>query len=898
MDFYTLLDQVVDLLRSRRRVSYRALKRQFGLDDDYLEDLKAELIKSQRQAVDEDGDVLVWTGNPEAPPAAPPLTSPPAAEADHLSQAGVPPPAASSSPDAERRQLTVLFCDLVDSTGLASQLDPEDLREVVRAYQSTCAEVIQHFDGHIAQYLGDGLLIYFGYPLAHEDDVQRAVRAGLGMIEALGTVNTRLEQQWGMRLAVRIGIHTGLVVVGDIGGGGRTEQLALGETPNLAARLQGLAAPNTVVISATTAGLVEGYFLCHALGAQDLKGVSQPMDVYHVLQESGTQTRLDVAAQRGLTPLVGRDAEVTVLLEQWTEVKDGRGQVVLLQGEPGIGKSRLVQVLKEQIAQEPHTRWEWRGSPYYHNTALYPLIEWLHRALHWQPLDPPEAKQAKLEQALRQSALPLAETVPLIATLLSLSLRADDYPPLTLSPQRQKQKTFATLLALLVEATAHHPVLLIVEDLHWVDPSTVAFLSLVVDHAPTARLYGLYTFRPEFTPPWAGHAHLTSLALSRLSPSQVERMIEQVAGGKALPAEVRRHIVAKTDGVPLFVEELVKTLLASDLVQAEADHYVVRGPLPPLAIPATLQDALMARLDRLAPVKALAQLGAVLGREFTYTLLRTVAPGDEVTVQQGLAQLVDAELLSQRGLPPQATYVFKHALIREAAYQSLLKSTRQQVHQRVAQVLAAQFPEIVATQPELLAQHYTEAGLTAEAIPYWQRAGQHASDRSAYLEAISHATTGIALLATLPETPARTQQALTLHTTLGAALLMTKGHAAPEVEHAYTQAYALCQQVGETPELVPVLLGLYRFYGTRAQFHTARELADTLLRLAHRAQDPALAVIAHQTCGAVWLATGVLPAARRHFEAGLARYTPDQHRAPAFRSGNDSGGGPATPIMR
>jgi class 3 adenylate cyclase/predicted ATPase len=888
MTFDEILDRTLAMLQRRGRVSYRALKRQFNLDDAYLDDLKAEIIEVLRLAVDQDNTMLVWTGSSDTPPTPPsPATSGASQPAPQAEVATA--PVSHHTPEAERRQLTVMFCDLVDSTALSTQLDPEDLREVVRAYQTTCADVIQRFDGHIAQYLGDGLLVYFGYPQAHEDDAQRAVRAGLGILAAMETHNAHLEQHYKVRLAVRLGIHTGLAVVGEMGSGARREQLALGETPNLAARLEGLASPNTVVISAATWSLVREYFTYDDLGTHVLKGIATPVQAYRVLRESGVQSRLDAAVPRGLTPLVGREHEVGQLREHWQHVQDGMGQVVILSGEAGIGKSRLVQELKDYVAPVPHTRLECRASPYYQNTALYPVIDLLQRALRWQPDDTPHEKLRKLETTLSQYSLALAEAVPLLAALVSLALPDDRYPPLTLTPQRQRQKTMETLRAILLAAAARQPVLFIVEDLHWVDPTTLEFLTLLIDQGPTVPILIVLTCRPEFQPPWGLRAHITPMVLPRLSPLHVETMVARLTGEKALPPEMLQQLLVKTDGVPLFVEELTKTVLESGFLRAAHDRYELAGTLPPLAIPTSLHDALMARLDRLATVKSIAQLAASLGRQFPYDLLQAVSQLDETTLQHTLGQLVQAELLYQQGVPPQATYLFKHALIQDAAYQSLLKSTRQQYHQRIAQVLTEQFPETAATQPELLAHHYTEAGLTEQAIPYWQRAGQHACDRSAYLEAISHVTTGIELLASLPETPARTQHALTLYITLGAALLMTKGHTAPEVEHAYTQAYALCQQVGETPELVPVLLGLVRFYGTRAQFHTARELADTLLRLAHRTQDPALTVIAHQTRGAIWLATGALPAARRHFEAGLARYTPDQHRAPMFRSGNDSG---------
>ena len=889
MTFDEILAHVIAVLQREGRVSYRALQRRFDLDDAYLEDLKVELIEAKQLASDENGRILVWTGN--AIPTAV-LTS--AQEESPVSLSASPTLQEASGhatprvAEAERRQLTVLFCDLADSTRLARQLDPEDLREVIRAYQATCVAVIQRFGGHVAQYLGDGLLVYFGYPQAHEDDAQRAVRTGLGILEAMGMLPPRLVRDHGIRLAVRIGIHTGLVVVGEMGSGGRHEHLALGDTPNLAARLQGLAAPDTVVMSAATARLVQGYFTCQALGVQTLKGMDTPVQVYQVLGESAAQSRLDVAGATGLTPLVGREAEVSLLRERWAQSQNGHGQVVVLSGEAGIGKSRLVHVLTERVVDTHTPRLTLRCSPYHTNSAWYPVIEHLQRVLHWHRDAAPTTRLDTLEHALRTVGLPLAEAVPLLAALLSLPV-PERYPPLTLSPQRQKQQTQEALVAWLLAEAAQQPVLAIWEDLHWADPSTLELLGLLLDQTPTARVLLVLTCRPEFQLPWALRSYVTPLSLTRLTRPQVEEMVLRVTGGKPLPAEVVQQIVAKTDGIPLFVEELVKTVLESGLLQEEADRYILTGPLPPLAVPATLQDALMARLDRLASVKEVAQLGAVLGREFAYEVLQAVAPLDERTLQHGLAQLVDAELLYQRGIPPQATYVFKHALIRDTAYESLLRSTRQQSHQRIAQVLEAQFPDMVTTQPELLARHYTEAGLNEHAIPYWQRAGQQASDRSANLEAVSHFTTGIALLKTLPETPARTQHAVTLHIALGAALQMAKGSSEPEVEHAYTQARALCQQVGETPELVPVLFGLWRFYNVRSQLHTARELAEDLLRLTQRIDDPTLAVIAHTALGSTWLWLGALRAARQHLEEALTRYTPEQRRALVFRMGQDPG---------
>jgi class 3 adenylate cyclase/predicted ATPase len=882
MTFEELLAHVIAVLQREGRISYRALQRRFDLDDAYLDDVKVELIEAKQLARDENGRILVWAA--QAATMVPPTTTqeePPVSLPAVLTPQEVSADVASSVPVAERRQLTVLFCDLVDSTALSRQLDPEDYRVVVRAYQAACASVIARFDGHIAQYLGDGLLVYFGYPQAHEDDAQRAVRTGLGMLEAMGTLPPRLLRDTSVRLAVRIGIHTGLVVVGEMGSGGRHEHLALGDTPNLAARLQGLAAPNTVVISAATARLVHGYFTCQELGPHALKGLETPVHVSQVLGESAAQSRLEAAEAIGLTPLVGREAEVALLRERWAQSTEGLGQVVVLSGEAGIGKSRLVRVLTEQVVEAHTPRPTVRCLPYHTNSALYPVIEHLHRLLHWHPEAPPDARLAALEQALQAAYLPLAEVVPLMAALLSLPV-PERYPPLTVSPQRQKQQTLEALVAWLLAEAAQQPVLAIWEDLHWADPSTLELLGLLLDQVPTARLLLVLTARPAFRPPWPPRSYVTPLALTRLLRPQVEELVLQMTGGKPLPAEVLRQIVEKTDGIPLFVEELVKTILEAGLVREEAERYVLTGPLPPLAIPTTLQDALMARLDRLAPVKAVAQLGAVLGREFSYALLRAVAPVDEATLQHGLAQLVAAELLYQRGRPPQATYLFKHALVQDAAYQSLLRSTRQQHHQHIAQVLETHFPDLCETQPELLAQHYTEAGLTVQAIPYWHQAGQRAAQRSAHAEAISHLTNALELLKTLPDAPERAQQELALHITLGPALSATKSWAAPEVERVYARARELCQQIGETPQLFTVLRGLWVFYFIRAEYQTAQELGKRCLSLAQSLQDPSFLLEAHHALWDTLVWRGEVVSARAHMEQGAALYDPQQHRSHAL----------------
>jgi class 3 adenylate cyclase/predicted ATPase len=803
---------------------------------------------------------------------------------------------------AERRQLTVMFCDLVGSTALSEQLDPEEWREVVRAYQQTCAEVVSRFDGHIAQYLGDGLLIYFGYPTAHEDDAQRAVRAGLEIVAALQKQvssplrgeacpePSRRGQGEGVvgatgrsPLQVRIGIHTGLVVIGDIGASGRTEQLALGDTPNIAARLQGLAEPNTVVISAATHRLIAGFFDCHDNGLQSLKGVSAPVQVYCVLNESSVQSRLEVEVSTGrLTPLVGRTHEVGLILERWTAAQAGNGQVVLLNGEPGIGKSRLVQEVRERLLQQEAAYLEFRCSPYHQNSALYPVITHLQRLLGFQSGDSPEEKLHKLEVGARRAVPLQPEAISFLAALLSLP-HPEGAPPLTLSPQKQKQKTQEALVAWLVEEAERAPVYCVWEDVHWADPSTLEFLGFLLDQVPTTHLLVLLTARPEFTPPWSSRTHLTPLTLARLPRTQAAEMIEKVTGGKSFPAEVQHQIVSKTDGVPLFVEELTKMVLESGLLREEGGQYVGAhggAPIPPLAIPATLHDSLMARLDRLATVKEIAQLGATLGREFSYELIHAVAPGDEANLQRALAKLVEAEVLYQRGLPPQARYIFKHALIQDAAYQSLLKSRRHQYHQQIAQVLEERFPETIETQPELVAHHYTEASLIERAIPYWQQAGERATQRSAYAEAVAHLTKGLEVLKALPDTPERAQQELTLQLALNDALLTIKGYTVPEVEKTMTRARELCRQLGETPQLFPVLSRLALFYINRGELQTTRELAEQMMRLAQSVQDRSLLSWAHSCLECTLHELGELVSARPHWEQAIALYDPQKHPRP------------------
>ena len=623
------------------------------------------------------------------------------------------------------------------------------------------------------------------------------------------------------------------------------------------------------MLSAATLRLVQGYFTYQDLGAHTLRGVSASVQVHRILGESGVQSRLDAVVPSGLTPLVGREEEVALLYQRWEQARVGQGQVVLLSGEAGIGKSRLVQVLKDHVAHEPHARIEWRGSSYHQQSALYPVIAHLHRLLQWREDETPEEKFQKLETTLAASDLALPEVMPLLTALLSLPLAAH-YPALTLTSQRQRQKTLEALLTWFHAEARQQSVLMIVEDLHWIDPSTLELLSLLIDQMASTRLCLMLTARPEFRSPWTMVAHLTALTLRRFAPAQVVRLASQVAGDKTLPPTVLEEVVRKTDGVPLFVEELTKVVLESGLLQEQEDRYDLTGPLPPLAIPATLHDALMARLDRLAAAKLVAQLGAVIGRTFTYDLVQAVASLDAATLQGVLAQLVEAELVAQRGMPPQASYTFKHALIQDAAYQSLLRSTRQQYHHRIAQVLEERFPETSEEQPDLLAHHYTQAGLHAPAVEYWYKAGQRAVERSAHREAISHLHKGLEVLTALPDTPDRTRQELRFYLTLGSPLIALHGYAAPELADYHRHTRELCQRIGDPAQHYAVVGGLLSLHLVRADLRTARELAEELLSLAQGGMPAIRLVDAYRMLGNICVHLGEFQAARIELEQGVA----------------------------
>jgi class 3 adenylate cyclase len=775
-------------------------------------------------------------------------------------------PAAS----AERRHLTVLFCDLVGSTALSAQLDPEDLREIIGTYHRCCTEQVERNGGFVAKYMGDGVLAYFGYPQAHEHDGERAVRTGLALVEAVPKLATNVSSS----LQVRIGIATGLVVVGDlIGTGAAREQAVVGETPNLAARLQALAQPGTVVIAGSTRRLTGGLFDYHDLGTVALKGFAENLPAWQVLGASAAESRFE-ALRAATTPLVGRAEEIELLQRRWEQAKQGDGQVVLIAGEPGIGKSRIAQTLLERISVESHTRLRYFCSPHHQDSALYPSIAQLERAANLRRDDSDEQRLHKLETVLAQGTNELGEAVPLLAALLSIPT-GNRYPPLNLSPQKRKEKTLQAQLALLEGLAGRQPVLMVFEDVHWSDPTTRESLDLLTERIATLRVLLIITFRPDFTPAWIGLPHVTFLNLNRLSKRQRAEMMTHVGGGKALPKEIADQIVDRTDGVPLFIEELTKAVIESGVLIESGEGYTVSGPVGPLAIPTTLQGSLLARLDRLAPTREVAQIGAALGRSFSHELISAVATMPKPQLDDALAQLIDAELIFQRGTPPDAEYTFKHALVQDAAYSTLLRSRRQQLHGRVAATLEAHFPEFIRTQPEVLARHCAEAGLVEKAVGYWLAAGQLAIARSMMIEAVAQLGKGLVLLASTPDSVVRQEQELRLQVTLGSALAATKGFAARATGEAFDRARQLCERSNQSQQLMePIMRGQLNFRFFRGELQQAAHHAEEISHLGHVRDEPMWKCIGSLQSGHIHVFLGHFIDAHQRCQDALSLWDP------------------------
>jgi class 3 adenylate cyclase/predicted ATPase len=772
--------------------------------------------------------------------------------------------------EAERRQLTVMFVDLVGSTALSAGLDPEEMREVIRAYQDACAGVITRFEGHVAKYMGDGVLAYFGWPRAHEDEAERAARAGLALSEAIAG----LAAPDGQALAARVGIATGLVVVGDlVGEGAAQEQAVVGDTPNLAARLQGLAEPGAVVISGATRDLLGDLFELTDLGTPSLKGIAQPGPVFAVLRERSVESRFEARQAGRLAAMVGREQELALLMERWRQAKAGEGQMVLLKGEAGIGKSRITQAMIEAVQSEPHVRVRYQCSPYHADSALHPAIQQLSHAADLAPGDGPDGKLDKLERLIGRALAAPGEETALMAALLGLDGTAR-YGALNLTPQQQRNRTLQALITQLLGLAAARPVLFVVEDAHWIDPTTLELLDLCLDQIVAARVLLLITARPTFVHGFGGHPIVTRLALNRLGREQTTAIVDRLTGGRALPEALLGEIAAKTDGVPLFVEELTKTVLESGLLREVDGALVLTGPLDRLSIPSSLHDSLMARLDRLQPVKEVAQTAACIGRDFDYPLLAAVSPAlSDAELRDALDRLVAAELVFFNDTATTEIYTFKHALVRDAAYESLLKAKRQQVHAQVVEALEGSEAEVT---PEILAHHATEAGLTEKAIDYWERAGEGALARPAYQEAIGHLTSAIRLAGEMGGAPSWKERELKLQIQLGQALIAARGYGAEPTIRAFERALDLAEDLGDTPLRVPALFGDWAARYIVGQPFS--ELAARFARAAEAMPDTGHQLVALRVRALERFHSGRFAAARELVEEALALYDPEAHR--------------------
>jgi class 3 adenylate cyclase len=792
---------------------------------------------------------------------------------------GAPPPIETVTAAGERRQVTVLFCDLVDSVAMSVRLDPEEFRSTMAAYHAAAVKAIQRFDGFPAQIQGDGVVAYFGYPLAHEAEADRAIRAALTVVDAVQGLRT----PGGEPLQVRVGIATGLVVVSHILA---AEKSAVGETPNLAHRLQSIAQPGEILVSGRTKGLAGGAFDFEDCGLHALKGIEGRVQAWKVIGVGAAASRFEAATRGGMTPLVGREQEIGLLLDRWQLARSGAGQVVLLMGEPGIGKSRTMRALRSRLGDAVSTVLQYQCSPYHENSALYPVIDHLERAFGFAAEDSPEARLDKLEHRVTEAWGGGRYQCQLLARLLSLPADAR-YGPLAMTPQRQKDETLRVLVDMVAAIAEREPALIFFEDLHWADPTTIEILDLMVARTGTLPLLVLASFRPEFETAWTRQAHVTLLPLTRLSPLQSRHLVLELTAGKPLPDELVSQIIDKTDGVPLFLEELTKAVLESGMVVDAGSRYVYAQSVDRMTVPATLRDSLMARLDRLIPVKEIAQIGAVVGREFSHELVAAVSPMRGAPLDDALDRLVASGLVFQRGTRPEAVYTFKHALVQDAAYDSLLKAKRQELHARIAEAIGRISPGRLASEPELLAHHYTAAGMLATAVPLWRKAGELTLERMALTEAVAHLERGLEVNAGLPPSPERDAAELSLRALLGTAWMALRGWPAQQVAEALGPALPLARGLSRPEIMMPVMWGLWSHVLVQGRIAESLAIAQEMLDDAARTRHEDLLIGGH-ICAMVsrfWL--GHLVAAREHGDAILAIYRGEEHRHVAMLTNSD-----------
>ena len=784
---------------------------------------------------------------------------------------------------AERRQLTVMFCDLVGSTALSARLDPEEMHEVLHTYQTVCSKILPNYDGFLGHFVGDGVLVYFGYPRAHEDDAERAVRAALDMVAAVG----RLKAPDGSPLAARVGIATGTVVVGDLVSAGEAQERSVfGDAPNLADRIKGLAEPGGVAIAASTRLLLGELFELRDLGRHSLRGYAEPVEAWTVVGEAHSESRFEAVRSRRLTDFVGREGEVEFLLDLKERAWQGAGQIVLISGEAGIGKSRLMEVIAEQVAHEPHTRLRYQCSPYHGASALFPFTAPIVRAAGIKADDTAEERLKKLEKVLTPSRSTGDLTVPIFASLLSIPL-GSRYPPLHLSAAQQRRQTFAALLDQLEIQTRQRPLLVTYEDLHWADATSLEFMALAAKRIEQLPVLAMMTARPEFKPTWKEPATKT-LTLGRLDRTHSLAMIRGIAR-RALPERFVASIAERTDGVPLFIEETTKAVLDTGLVERSIEEQRAGGSPAALTIPMSLRDSLMARLDRLSPVKEVAQIGATIGRDFGFSLLRAVAETDEAALKSALGQLEAAGLIASTRTDHGAAYVFKHALVQEAAYESLLRSRRLVLHGRIGEAIRDHFPDIAAKEPEVVAHHFTQARLGKPAIEWWQKAGEQALRRSAYVEALSHLKAAISLGEAMPASAARQRILLGLQVVCGQALIAQKGYGAAETTAAFVRARELVAGIDDVTERLSVYASLWAGSWIRGELAPMLEMADALLREAEHQPGSSVAVIAHRIFGTTCLFRGDFVIAKQHLEMAVAAYDGQRDGHLAHRFGHDIG---------
>jgi class 3 adenylate cyclase/predicted ATPase len=785
------------------------------------------------------------------------------------------------STDAERRQLTVMFCDLVGSTALSAQLDPEELSNVISAFQKACASAVSAFGGSIAKYMGDGALVYFGYPEAHEDDAERAVRAGLALLDAMAAM--QLPAQF--RPQIRIGIATGLVVVGElIGDGAAQERVAVGETLNLAARIQSAASPNSIAIGELTFRLAGAAFEYEDLGPHEFKGISGAVRMWRVVGESGARGRFDTRVVKGLTPLVGRAEELDLLRRRWEDAKDGDGQLILLSAPAGFGKSRMTEAFREHIGDPSISYLQYLASPFYVNSPFYPFIKRLEWTAGIVRTDTDTQKLDKLEAVLQGSAENKHEAAPLLAALLSIPF-GGRYPPLQINELVQKQKTMQVLEEQLILLSSRCPVLVVFEDAHWIDRTSLELMDKIVRRVADIPIMIVVTYRPEFTPRWLDLGHVTVLRLNQLARSQVVDLIQKAAGGKTLPEAIAGQIADKSGGIPLFVEEITRSILESGDLELAGDRYVLRQSVRDFSIPSTLQDSLIARLDRLGSAKDVVLAASIIGREFSYELIEAISPVPQATLLADLDRLVQSDLLGQRGTPSQSRYIFKHALIRDAAYQSVLNARKRELHQRIAEVLVSRFPEVAETEPELLAHHYTEANIPERALTYWRQAAERATARMAHAEALGHVGKANKLVATLPAGAERDEWELAFLVIDGALQMTLHGWESPEASRVYEAARVVAERLGRPAELFPAIWGLWLGAHSSGQHARAHKLYQEMFELLKQTNEVECVVQANHAGCTQMLAEGLPRAALDHIEELLSKYRFDVHRDLGLRYG-------------